>query len=127
LLDRQHFPEIEDCLLPVRVFGVGTGREADGLVAGSEVDIEPCDQGVYEVIAAAVERERRGKGEVCSCAGVEVEGENRGRVGNYGFDFNGVDERFGESCMLERGVVEAVNIVPDCNLLLMPCKEVGRK
>jgi hypothetical protein len=36
---------------------MGAGGEPDGFVAGSEVDVEPSDKGVYEVIAATVERE----------------------------------------------------------------------
>lgn len=57
LLNGQHLPQIEDCLLPVGVFCVRAGGEADGFVAGGEVDVEPSDEGVYEVIAAAVECE----------------------------------------------------------------------
>ena len=56
------------------VFRVRAGGETDRLVAGGEVDIEPGDKGVYEVIAAAVECEWGSKGEVGGCAGVEVEG-----------------------------------------------------
>ena len=44
-------------MLPVRVFCVRAGGEADGFVAGGEIDVEPSDEGVYEVIAAAVECE----------------------------------------------------------------------
>jgi hypothetical protein len=36
---------------------MGAGGEPDGFVAGGEVDIKPSDKGVYEVVAAAVERE----------------------------------------------------------------------
>lgn len=43
-------------------------------MAGGEIDIEPCDEGVDEVVAAAVEDEGGGEGEVGGCAGVEVEG-----------------------------------------------------
>jgi hypothetical protein len=74
LLDRQHLPQVEDCLLPVGVLCVRASGEPDGFVAGSEVDVEPSDKGVYEVIAATVEREGRGKGEVGGRAGVQVEG-----------------------------------------------------
>lgn len=43
LLDGEHFAEVEDGLLPVGVFGVWAGGEADGFVAGCEVDVEPGD------------------------------------------------------------------------------------
>jgi len=57
LLYCQYLPQVEHCLLPVSVFRVRAGGEADGFVAGSEVDVEPGDQGVYEVVTAAVECE----------------------------------------------------------------------
>jgi hypothetical protein len=43
-------------------------------MACCEIDIEPSDQGVDEIVAAAVEHEVGGEGEVGGCAFVEVEG-----------------------------------------------------
>lgn len=56
------------------VFCVWAGRETDGLVAGGEVDVKPCNKCVDKVIASAVENEGGGEGEICSRASVEVEG-----------------------------------------------------
>jgi len=92
---------------------VGTGAEADWLVACGEINIEPCDQCVDEIIAAGIKDERSSKSQVGGCAGVEVEGEDGGGVGNDGFNLDSVDEGLGKSGVLERGVVEAVNVVPD--------------
>jgi len=39
----------------VGVLGVGSGGEADGLVAGGELDVEPRDDGMDEVAAARLE------------------------------------------------------------------------
>lgn len=36
---------------------MGSGRESDRLVAGSEIDVEPGYKGVYEVVTTAVEGE----------------------------------------------------------------------
>lgn len=58
----------------MRVFCVRAGGEADGFVAGGEIDVEPSDERVDEVVAAAVEREGGGEGEVSGGAGIEVEG-----------------------------------------------------
>lgn len=44
--------KVEDSLLPVRVLGVWASAESDGLVAGGELDIEPCDEGVNIVCSA---------------------------------------------------------------------------
>jgi hypothetical protein len=70
-------------------------------VASGEVDVEPGDECVDEIIPAAVERERYGKSKVRGCAGVKVEGEDGGRVGYNSFDFDGIDKRFGERGVLE--------------------------
>lgn len=110
----QDLTEVEDGLLPVGVFCVWTGRESDWLVAGCEVDIEPSDQCMDKIVATAVESELLGEGEVSGRAGVEVEGQDGGGVGDNGFDFDGIDERLGKGGVLERGVIEAVDVVPDC-------------
>ena len=83
------------------VFRVRAGGETDRLVAGGEVDIEPGDQGVDEVVAADVEGEWGGECEVGNLAFVEVESQDCGWVGDDGLDFDGVDEGFGESGVLE--------------------------
>ena len=44
------------------VFRVRAGREADGLMTSGEIDVEPSDKGVDEIIAAAVEHEGGGEG-----------------------------------------------------------------
>lgn len=92
---------------------MGAGREADGLVAGGEVNVEPGHEGVDEVVALDGELEGRGKGEVGHGAGVEVKGEDGRGVGDDSLELDGVDEGLGEGGFLERGVVEAVDIVPD--------------
>jgi hypothetical protein len=113
LLDGQDFAQVENGLLPVSVLGMGTGAESNWLVASSEVNVEPCDESVDEVVATAIEDKGRGECEVGGCAGVEIEGEDCGWVGDNSLDFDGIDERFGEGSVLEWGVIESVDIVPD--------------
>lgn len=119
LLDGEDVLEVEYGLLPVGVLGVRAGGEADGLVTGGEIDIEPGDQGVHEVVPAAVEGEWEGEGQIGSRAGVEVEGENGSGVGDNGLDLDRVDEGLRESCVLERSVVKAIDVVPDCCVLAL--------
>lgn len=119
LLDGQDITEVEDSLLPVSVLGVWASGEADWLVAGSEVDVEPGDDGVDEVVAAGVEEKWGGEGKVGESAFVEVEGEDGGWVGDNSLDFDGVDEWLGESRLLEWGVVEAIDVVPEVDLLVL--------
>jgi hypothetical protein len=92
LLHGQDFSEVEDGLFPVRIFGVRACGEANGLMACCEVDIEPCDQGMYEIISTDVKGEGRGESEVGSCACVEIEGEDSGWISDYGFNFDSVNE-----------------------------------
>ena len=117
-LDGQNVLEVEDGLLPVGVLGVGAGGEADGLVAGGEVDVEPGDEGVDEIIALGFQLEVAGEGEVGGGAGVQVKSQDQGRVSDDGLEVDGVDEGLGESSLLQGGVVEAVDVVPDCSILL---------
>lgn len=112
-LDGEDVLEVEDGLLPVGVLGVGTGGELDGLVAGGELDVEPRDHGVDVVGAADWEGEGELEGEVCDGAGVEVDGDDRSRVGDDGLELDGVDEGLGEGGVLQRAVVEAPDVVPD--------------
>jgi hypothetical protein len=96
-LDGENVLEVENGLLPVCVFGVGTG-----------------DHGVDVVGAAHGEGEGELEGEVCDGAGVEVDGDDRGGVGDDGLELDGVDEGLGEGGVLQRAVVEAPDVVPDC-------------
>lgn len=113
LLHGEDLAQVEDGLLPVSVLGVWAGGETDGLVAGGEVNVEPGDQGVDEIVAADVEGEGESKGEVGGGAGVEIEGYDCVRVCYDSLDLDGVNEGFGEGGGFERGVVEAVDVVPD--------------
>jgi hypothetical protein len=91
-----------------------TSGEADRLVAGGEFDIEPGDEGVDVVGSADREVEGSGEGEVLGSAGVEIEGEDSARFSDDGFEVDSVHEGLGEGGEFERGVVEAVDAVPDC-------------
>lgn len=90
------------------------GGEADGLVAGGEVDVEPGNEGVDVVVSPRDEVEGAAEGQVGGCAGVEVEREDGGGVGDDGLDLDRVDEGLREGRLLEWGVVEPVDVVPDC-------------
>jgi hypothetical protein len=79
-LDCKDFAKIEDGLLPVRIFGMRTGREPNGFVTGSKVDVEPGNEGVDKVISLATEAEGGGKGEFGGCHGIEVDCEYRTRI-----------------------------------------------
>lgn len=113
VLDGQDVLEIEDGLFPVGVLGVRAGREADGLVAGGEVNVEPRDKGVDKVVALDVEGELLAEGQVGNGASVQVQGQDGRGVGDDGLDVDGVDEGLGEGSLLEGGVVEAVDVIPD--------------
>lgn len=113
-LHGDHVLEVEDSLLPVGVLGVGAGREADGLVGGGEVDVEPGNKGVDEVIAAGRELEGGGEGEVGNLALVEVQGQDRCGVSNHRLHLDRVNQGLGKSSGLEGAVVKAVDVVPDC-------------
>ena len=100
LLYGQDFSEVEDGLLPVRVFSMRACGEADGFMACCEVDVEPGDQGMYEIISTDIKGERRGESKVGGFACVEIESEDSGWVSDHGFDFDSVNERLSQSGVL---------------------------
>lgn len=112
-LDGQDVLEVEDGLLPVCVLGVWACGELDWLVAGGKLDVEPGDQGVHVVGAADGELVWEAEGEILHLDGVEVEGDNREWVGDDGLHLDGVDEWLGQGGVLEWGVIEAPDVVPD--------------
>lgn len=114
LLDCQDVLEVEHGLFPVRVLCVGASGESDGLVAGSELDIEPGNDGVDEVATTHLELVRQMECEIGDCAGVEIEGDDWRWISDDGLDVNGVDERLRHGGGLERSVVEAPDVIPDC-------------
>lgn len=97
----------------MRVFRMWAGREAYGLVAGGEVDVEPGNERMDEVIPTAVKCERNGEGQVSGRARVEIESENGGRVGHNSLDLNRVNKGLREGSVLEGSVVKAIDVVPD--------------
>lgn len=124
-LDGKVVVEVEDGLLPMRVLCVRAGAELDGLVAGRELNVEPGDQGVHVVGAADGERVGEVEGEIGDLAGVEIEGDERCGVSDDGLEVDSVDQRLGEGGALERRVVEAPDVVPDCDAKVSACKQNG--
>jgi hypothetical protein len=112
-LDGENVCKIEHCLLPVGVLGVRTRAEADGLVAGGELNVEPRNESMDVVRSAHRKREWEAEVEVIGSARVEIERDDGGWVSNDGFELDGIDEGLSEGGDLERGVVEAVDVVPD--------------
>ena len=115
----EHVLEVEDGLLPVGVLGVGAGGEPDGLVAFGELDVEPGDEGVDEIVAAAAEFEGDLEVEIGCGALVEIEDENGRGFSHNGLELDGVDEGLGEGGLLERSVVESVDVIPDFGWVML--------
>lgn len=113
LLHGKHVLEVEDGLLPVGVLCVRAGREGDSLVAGGELDVEPGNERVDEIVAAGGEIVGDAVGEIGDGAGVEVESENGGGIGDDGLHLDGVDQGLGQGGLLEGSVVETIDVVPD--------------
>lgn len=113
LLNGENITQVEDSLFPVGVLGVGTSGKADWLVAGAELNVEPGNQGVNEVGALRNQTVRNTECEIGRGNSIQVECDDRARVGDQGLHLHSVDQRLGESDLLHRTVVKAVDIVPD--------------
>lgn len=66
-----------------------------------------------KVVALDVESELLAEGQVGDGASVQVQGQDGRGVGDDGLDIDSVDKGLGEGSLLERGVVEAVDVIPD--------------
>lgn len=116
LLDSKHILEVEDGLLPVSVLSVWPSGEADCLVAGGKVNVEPGDKSVDEVIPSGDEVEWAAESQILDRALVKVEGENERWVGNDGLHLDSIDERLRQGGLLERRVVETIDVIPNCDM-----------
>ena len=114
LLDTEHISEVKYGLFPVSVFAMRTGGERDWLVACSKLDVKPSNQGVYEIDPPNVEDIGGLERKVGGGNGVEVNRENPRGIGHAGFHLYRIHQRFRQRCVLQRRVVEAVDIVPNC-------------
>ena len=118
-LNSQDIPEIENGLLPVSILGVRTSGESDGLVASSELNIEPRDDGVDEVVTLDGKRVWDFEGQVCWCDCVQIQGEHGAGVRDNSLHFNSIDKGLGEGDVLHGAVVKSINVVPNCDELLV--------
>lgn len=93
-LDDDGFLEVKHDLFPVGVFCVGTGTKSYGFMAAIKADVEPCDEGVNEIVAGGTEFKVGYESEVGDGAGGKVDVEDSVWVCDDGFEVDGIDERF---------------------------------
>ena len=82
-------------------------------MASCEINIKPSYQGMNEVVPPDVQSKRCFECQVCWCDCIEIERDDGSRICYYSFHFNGVDQWLGECGVLQRGIVEAIYVVPD--------------
>ena len=109
----QDITQVEDTLFPVRIPRMRTSGEFDGYMAGGKIDVEPCDDSMYEIASLNIEGEWDGECEILKSDGVEVENKDAGWVCNACFEFDSVNEWFRQSSISKRREVEAVDVVPN--------------
>lgn len=113
-LNGEHIAQVENGLFPVSVLGVRASGETNGLVTGAELNVEPSNQCVDEVRTLGSELVGHTEGKVGRGNSVQVEGDDRARVSDQSLHLHGVNQGLGESDLLHRTVVKAIDIVPDC-------------
>ena len=111
--------ETHDGLLPVGVAGVRAGRELDRLEAAREVNVEPGEESVDVVVAGGSDGKVGGKGEVLLLDGPDVNVLDLAGLGDDRLEVDCVDEGLAEGNLLDARVVEAVDVVPKVDLLLL--------
>jgi hypothetical protein len=66
------------------------------------------------IISRSLQLERNLECQILLCDCPDINVPDSTRVRNDRLEFNGIDERFFQSDILDTGIVESVNIVPDC-------------
>jgi hypothetical protein len=113
LLHGKNVLEIQDGLLPVGVLGVRSGGETDGLVTGGELDVEPGHQGMDEVVSPSSKLELGAESKIGGCALVKIKRKDEGGIRHNSLHLDNVDKGLRQGRLLEWGVVEAIDIIPD--------------
>ena len=82
-------------------------------MAGRELNIEPRNQRVYEVVSLTAERKGLCKSQVGGSDSVEIEDDDGSWIGDDGLHIDSIYERLGQGGVLERGIIKPVDIIPD--------------
>ena len=109
----EDFSQVEDRLLPVGVFAVGTGGEVDWFMTGTELDIEPRYHSMDEVRTLAKQGEGSLEGKLLFGHRVQINGEDKRWIGHAGFHLDSIDKRLGQGGVLQRRKVESVHVIPN--------------
>nr|POF18569.1 hypothetical protein CFP56_63113 [Quercus suber] len=89
--DGKNIGKVKHSLFPMRVFGVRTSRKADGFVACRELYVEPCNESMDIIGTTDIDVERQFKSQVGRSDGVQIESQNSARIGDHGFELDGID------------------------------------
>lgn len=94
LFNRQDFPQIKNCLLPMCISCMWASCKFYGLVACSEVDIKPGNEGMNEVAPAAIQDEWSLESQIRRGDGVKIDHEHCRGIGNTSLHFDGINKGF---------------------------------
>lgn len=113
LFDSKYFTNIEDSLFPMCVLRVRTSGKPNWFVAGTEINVEPRNQGVNEIVSIAPQIEWLGECQISGRDSVKVDCEDWAGIGDQSFQFHCVDQRLCQGDLFHGRVIEAVNVIPD--------------
>jgi len=111
--------EVEHGLFPVGVGRFGRRGEAHALVAFRELDVEEGHQSLNVVVSLDCEGEGRVEGDVVFGASLDIDLFEETRVGHHLVAVDDVHQRFLESIVFDAGHVEAVDVVPPVDLVVL--------
>jgi len=117
-VDGQGLRGVEDGLLPMRVLGMRTGAELDLFVGAFERDIEPRKEGMNIIIPGRSQAEGDLKGQVFLLASQQVDVLDGIGVCHDRLKLNRIDKRLTQRDFFYTRIVEAVDVVPEVNLLV---------
>lgn len=119
VLHGQNIINIKNRLLPMGVLGIRSSGEIDRLVTGGEGDVKIHNEGMDVIVRVDLDLEIRGEGQFGLGHSVEVEGLESTRLRNHCSGINNVNQGLSNGDFLDGGHVEAVDIVPEAQLLVL--------
>ena len=113
------FLQIENRLLPVCIGGFWSSGEADTLVAVGEFNVEKGYESLHIVVATDLQVEGSLEGNLLFFQGLDVDLLHQAVVADHLVPVHHVDQRFSECDLPDGRHVEAIDIVPPVDLVVL--------
>jgi len=105
--------QVKHSLFPVRVLCVWPCTEPHRFMTRLESNIKPRNNRVYEIVSCSTEFEICEESEIADRTSIEIEVEDSIRVGDDGFEFDGINQGLSQCDCCNGGEVETIHGFPE--------------